>query len=36
MSAPALGPVHTEDAVRITATGCERLGVAGYDLVVRP
>lgn len=30
------GSVHTEDTVRITATGCERLGVAGYDLVVRP
>lgn len=28
------GSVHMEDTVRITATGCERLGTAGYGLVV--
>jgi Xaa-Pro aminopeptidase len=28
------GSVHMEDTVRITATGCERLGTANYDLQI--
>lgn len=30
------GSVHMEDTVVITATGCERLGTAGYGLVANP
>ena len=30
------GSVHMEDTVRITADGCERLGVADFSLRVTP